>query len=249
MLGDLRYVDPGEYAAYADLEPPAMRATASRGLGNGAMAPDSAPRSTRNSRPDISATAPRSRPSGRYGQWLLGLPVAVVVNDTLFMHAGPSPVLRGMSLTDLNTRYRTALVDYLRPHCAAGARRPAAARRRVQRATRSLPRSDSRPAPRPAGSAARRDTRGRREGLHRAPTHTRCSIPTVPTGIAAPRSATKWPRPTCWRRCCEQFKVARVVVGHTPTRDLRAVTRFDGTRRQARCRHEHGRLQGSRRRR
>jgi hypothetical protein len=26
----------------------------------------------------------------------------------------------------------------------------------------------------------------------------------------------------------EQFKVARVVVGHTPTRDLRAVTRFDG---------------------
>ena len=52
-------------------------------------------------------------PQGRYGQWLLSLPVAVVVNDTLFMHAGPSASLRGMTLPELNLRYRTALTDYL----------------------------------------------------------------------------------------------------------------------------------------
>jgi len=46
---------------------------------------------------------------GQYGRWLLGLPVAIIINDTLFMHGGPSAVLAGLSIEEINQRYRTAL--------------------------------------------------------------------------------------------------------------------------------------------
>ncbi len=112
VLGDLRYVTPGEYAAYVDLESATERAEqrkaweASKGPGSGAAFDQKFP-------PGFFGHRAALGPNGKYGQWLLSLPVAIAVNDTLFMHAGPSPVLRGMSLHELNLRYRTALTDYL----------------------------------------------------------------------------------------------------------------------------------------
>ena len=112
LLGDLRYVDAGEYASYADLESAAERAQlrqaweAAQGAGSGAAFDQKFP-------PGYFGHRAAFSPKGKYGQWLLALPVAIVVNDTLFMHAGPSNVLRGMSLQELNLRYRTALTDYL----------------------------------------------------------------------------------------------------------------------------------------
>ena len=44
---------------------------------------------------------------------MLGLPVAIVVNDSVFMHGGPSKVLAGLSVPEINLRYRAALRDYL----------------------------------------------------------------------------------------------------------------------------------------
>ncbi|MCM2313114.1 MAG: hypothetical protein NDI84_17120, partial [Steroidobacteraceae bacterium] len=52
-------------------------------------------------------------PDGRYGRWLLALPVAIMIGDTLFMHGGPSALLTGRSLPEINLRYRTALSDYV----------------------------------------------------------------------------------------------------------------------------------------
>src|SRR5262245_37756445 len=52
-------------------------------------------------------------PDGRYGRWLLSLPVAIVIDDTLYMHGGPSPVLAGLSIGDINKRYHAALTEYL----------------------------------------------------------------------------------------------------------------------------------------
>src|SRR5687767_4830327 len=112
ILGDLRYVDAGEYASYADLESPAERAElrqaweTANGAGSGAAFDQKFPPGYFGHRAALS-------PQGKYGQWLLSLPVAIVLNDTLYMHAGPSNALRGMSLQDLNLRYRTALTDYL----------------------------------------------------------------------------------------------------------------------------------------
>jgi Calcineurin-like phosphoesterase. len=91
LLGDLRYVTPAEFAAYEAEEPAELRdATHPRGY--------------------FGKRAAFAR-DGQYGRWLLGLPVAIIINDTLFMHAGPSAVLAGLSIEEINQRYRTALSD------------------------------------------------------------------------------------------------------------------------------------------
>jgi hypothetical protein len=112
VLGDLRYVDPGEYAAFAGEESrdrrDALRAEWVAGNGPDSVAAFDAkfPAGFFGHRAALS-------PRGRYGQWLLGLPVAIVVNDTVFMHGGPSKVLAGLSVQEINLRYRAALRDYL----------------------------------------------------------------------------------------------------------------------------------------
>ena len=112
VLGDLRYVDPGEYAAFAGEEPPGQRdALRSDWVArNGA---DSAAAFDAKFPPGFFGHRAAFAPDGRYGRWLLGLPVAIVVNDTVFMHGGPSKVLAGLAVQDINLRYRAALRDYL----------------------------------------------------------------------------------------------------------------------------------------
>ncbi|MFC1654186.1 metallophosphoesterase [Myxococcota bacterium] len=48
-------------------------------------------------------------PEGRYGKWLLSLPVIVRVHDTLFMHAGISPEYTEWGLDDINQQVQEAL--------------------------------------------------------------------------------------------------------------------------------------------
>ena len=45
-------------------------------------------------------------PEGRYGKWILSLPVMAQVGDTIFMHAGISPEYAGMSLDEINALHR-----------------------------------------------------------------------------------------------------------------------------------------------
>jgi len=44
------------------------------------------------------------RPEGIYGRWLRTLPVAVELDGVLFIHAGISPEMKGMSVEAINTR-------------------------------------------------------------------------------------------------------------------------------------------------
>lgn len=77
LTGDLRYVSAGDYAQF------------------GSAARDGLP-------PGFFERRAALAPDGHYGRWLLGLPVALVVNDTLFVHGGVSTMLEGMSLDDIN---------------------------------------------------------------------------------------------------------------------------------------------------
>jgi hypothetical protein len=91
LLGDLRYVTPAEFAAYEAEERAELRdATHPRGY--------------------FGKRAAFAR-DGQYGRWLLGLPVAIIINDTLFMHGGPSAVLAGLSIEEINRHYRAALSE------------------------------------------------------------------------------------------------------------------------------------------
>jgi hypothetical protein len=112
VLGDLRYVDPGEYAAFADEEPRGQR-DALRAEWTARNGADSAAAFDAKFPPGYFGHRAGFSPRGRYGQWLLGLPVAIVVNDSVFMHGGPSKVLTGLSVQEINLRYRAALRDYL----------------------------------------------------------------------------------------------------------------------------------------
>jgi hypothetical protein len=152
--------------------------------------------------------------------------VAIVVNDTLFMHAGPSKALAGLSLPELNQRYRRALDDYL------AAIRPLEMAGLIQRGDAFAARPDL--------AAERLAARATAAGGVTPPEMAQA----VQTFAAADASPLLGPAGPNWYRgaalCNEvaeadvlepllaQLGAARLVVGHTPTRDLRAVTRFEG---------------------
>jgi hypothetical protein len=51
-------------------------------------------------------------PSGRDGRWLRSLPVAVTIDDTLFIHAGYGPELGGLTIDELNRRAAEEITTY-----------------------------------------------------------------------------------------------------------------------------------------
>jgi len=225
LLGDLRYVDAGEFASYADVESPSERAElrksweAAQGADSGAAFDQRFPPGYFGHRAALS-------PKGKYGQWLLSLPVAIAVNDTLFMHAGPSSVVRGMSLQELNLRYRTALTDYLgladRLEQADLLQRGDEFRARSKLAKERLA----------ALAAANGGTADPAlvEATQRFAAAADSALlasdgPNWSRGAALCNEAAE---ADVLLPLLQQFGVARLVVGHTPTRDLRAVTRFDG---------------------
>jgi hypothetical protein len=77
LTGDLRYVSTGDYAQFGSEAPPGLPAGYLER--RAAFAPD-----------------------GEYGRWLLELPIAIVVDDTLFVHGGLSEPVRGLTLEEIN---------------------------------------------------------------------------------------------------------------------------------------------------
>jgi hypothetical protein len=158
LLGDLRYVTPAEFAAYAAEEPVELRDNAHP--------------------PGYFAKRAAFARDGQYGRWLLGLPVAIIINDTLFMHGGPSAVLAGLSIEEINQRYRAALSS-----------------------VENLDAADENPLLSQNG-------------------------PNWYRGAALCNEASET---DVLKPLMDGLAVKRVVIGHTITRNLRVVSRFDGT--------------------
>jgi len=81
MLGDLRYVTPGELASFADQSATQDAPGTPRGLAGHREA---------------------YGPNGRYGRWLRERPAVVRVNDSLFVHGGIAPTVPAKTLEELN---------------------------------------------------------------------------------------------------------------------------------------------------
>jgi hypothetical protein len=162
-------------------------------------------------------------PEGRYGQWLLSLPVALKINDTVYMHGGPSALLQGRSLEQLDRDYRAALQNYLAAEAAlrtagllqfedAYARRPDAAAARL--------------AAMPPGEAA----------TALAPLLERFRVADDEPLLSS--RGPNWSRGAAFCNECAEADVlrpwlatvgaSRVVIGHTVARDGVVVSRFDG---------------------
>ncbi len=109
LVGDLRYVAPGEYAAFAGDADESLRAQARETVRDarrdGAFVDE---------RPDgFFAHRAAFAPDGRYGAWLLSQPPFVVIGDRLYIHAGASQWLADGSLAARADDIRAGLVELL----------------------------------------------------------------------------------------------------------------------------------------
>ncbi len=92
VLGDLRYVSRGDYAAYVGDEDAATREARSK---------EFLARQPGRTGADFDRMFPPGYfgqrkllgPDGKYGKWILAQPALIVVIDTIYMHGGPSVIL------------------------------------------------------------------------------------------------------------------------------------------------------------
>jgi hypothetical protein len=221
LFGDLRYIDANEYAQYVDMESATEREQ-QRAIWQEQCAALCAPFDQKFP-PGYFGHRAAFAPAGKYGQWLLTLPVAITINDTLFMHAGPSRSLQGLTLQELNIRYRTALTDYL----GTAARLEQAKLLQAGDDYGARPRlATERLAKAPPGSveAGLSEAIRRLEALTNNPLLTN----TGPNWYRGAALCNEVSETDVLMPLLRQFGVARLVIGHTPTRNFRAVTRFDG---------------------
>jgi len=120
VLGDLRYVTRGEYASYLPDEDPAERAARQAEWltwNPGRTAAEFEQRFP----PGYFGHRRLLGPEGRYGRWILAQPVTIVVNDSVFLHGGPSSMLVGRSVADIDRSYAAAIENYVTAESAARA--------------------------------------------------------------------------------------------------------------------------------
>lgn len=228
LVGDLRYVAVGEYAAFAAEESANERERWFQSL-------LSARRLATEGEVDellLRAEFDRARPpgfyahrrafgsEGKYGRWLLQKPLLVVVNDTAFVHGGLSPVVADLGLNRLNDEMRSQVMDYVVAVEAlnnAGLMDPATNFYDHESAAEALLAD----ATTPAELRAALETVIR---LNDAPVHDSggplwyrgnvgCSLPTEGEALDASLAAVG---------------ARRVVIGHTPTVGRKVLERFDG---------------------
>jgi Calcineurin-like phosphoesterase len=112
VLGDLRYVDKGEFASYVADEDPAVRAD--HKVQFLARQPGSTDADfERLFPPGYFGHRKMLGPEGKYGAWLLTLPAAITINGTVYMHGGPSTALGNRSIAELAADYSAAVAGYV----------------------------------------------------------------------------------------------------------------------------------------
>jgi hypothetical protein len=110
MLGDLRYVHPGEYEAFVDRNSERLRERYFELVVQQRKSADPLFEVTPEFEDLFSQQVPLGfvehrvawSPDGEYGSWVLGKQAVIKLNNTLFLHAGIGPDILGMSLEQIN---------------------------------------------------------------------------------------------------------------------------------------------------
>jgi len=120
VTGDLRYVHPGEYAAFRDRDSASRRAsvyaanraaieTAARAQ-NPALTPEQVRDAWLKATPlGMIEHQTAWRPAGELGKWTIGNPAVIMVGDSLFVHGGISSAYVQLSIDEINRRVAAAL--------------------------------------------------------------------------------------------------------------------------------------------
>jgi hypothetical protein len=124
IIGDLRYVLPEDYQAFAGEQSPRVRARAyedyraflarSREHGRVHAAPDEAARQKWMGEHPLGFFEFRDAfgPQGPYGRWLRQLDTVAQIGEVLFVHGGLSPRLSFRSIREINERVRTEMARF-----------------------------------------------------------------------------------------------------------------------------------------
>ena len=119
LVGDLRYVAPGEYAAFAEDELAEERERWFRIFSAQRLSIIKADEAV------LRAEFNKDRPpgffghrqafsnEGKYGKWLMEKPLMVVVNGNAFVHGGLPPLVAELGLDALNSTLRSQVTDYV----------------------------------------------------------------------------------------------------------------------------------------
>ena len=116
MVGDLRYVSAGEYAAFANEEPAEIREAALQAFLVGASEDDEATARAdfdRRYPPGFFAHRQAFSSGGVYGAWLLEQPLLLVANDSAFVHGGVSRAFGDVGGAAINADLKQQLRDYV----------------------------------------------------------------------------------------------------------------------------------------
>ena len=123
IYGDLRYVSPGEFAAFSDSNSEKVREELYKAhleQIKSAAPPKSVPsfdeafRKKWESEHPLGYAEQRRElgPSGKYGKWIRSHNAVVKINDTLFLHGGIGPKYVDFSVQQINERVREELEDF-----------------------------------------------------------------------------------------------------------------------------------------
>lgn len=225
LTGDMRYVAEEEFAAFADDEDPARRAAARE-----AFIAAADPASGKDPSLEFDERYPAGyfghragfAAAGNYGEWLLQLPLVVVVNETAFVHGGLPALVASQSLEEVNGQYRRDLAEIM----ALGSRLVAAG---WLNADRDLLLQDDAVQARLEASAEGADPEMARTGerfieLVRGPLFG-FQGPNWYRGTAMCHASLE---ETVLKAALDALGAKRVVVGHTPTSNRRVQQRMDG---------------------
>jgi len=122
MIGDLRYVVRGEYAAFAAEERAEEREFwfrhFARARSDSASAPNADGETLRSefaerAPPGFFAHRRAFSTEGKYGRWLLDKPFLIVINDTAYVHGGLPEYVVEQGLDGVNRNLKEHLVGYL----------------------------------------------------------------------------------------------------------------------------------------
>lgn len=111
LTGDLRYVSPAEYAAFATARSGEVRDRSYVTLADPTRRDDPAYRQQWDTEHPLGWFEHRQAfgPTARYGRWIRRHNTVVKVNDYLFLHGGIGPLLSTSSVREINERVRAEI--------------------------------------------------------------------------------------------------------------------------------------------
>ncbi|MCI0356034.1 MAG: metallophosphoesterase [Acidobacteria bacterium] len=249
MMGDLRYVSPQEYAAFADAKSEQRRRTAyqeylewrKRHMGATPPGPEFEQEWMQSHPLGYVEHRKAFAPEGKYGRWLREHDAVARVGDIVFLHGGIHPKLANVSVEEINKRIREEIRGFDADHAQLLVQKLAHPTFNLYQTSAAAKAELDR---RKAAIAAREAEAAAKGKTYQPPLEDQRYIKWLESFLSYASGYAVHPDGPLWFRgfadwpdaegepkikaVMEQMGVAHAVVGHTPQRDGSIRSRFGG---------------------